>query len=90
MAKSVDKIVKGLHKLVTQLEDCGLICTEDMVKRVDSVAAVAEETAAGTEEASSATEEQTASMEQLTTSAQELAGIAEKLQEAVTGFKVEK
>ncbi|MBU0633640.1 MAG: methyl-accepting chemotaxis protein [Candidatus Omnitrophica bacterium] len=61
---------------------------EQIVKAVDEVAVVAEESASATQEASSSAQEQTASMEELTASAEELARLAIDLQAMVDRFKL--
>lgn len=61
---------------------------EKVVKAIDGIAAVAEESAASTQEASAAAEEMTASMEEMSASAQELAGLGRNLDESMNKFKL--
>lgn len=61
---------------------------KNMVKTMDSIAEVAEESAASTQEASAATEEQTASMEEIAANARQMNDAAEALQIKVKKFIV--
>lgn len=61
--------------------------TEELVKRVEQVALVANDTADATEEVSAAVEEQTAAMEEFTSTAQILAQIVAKLDEIIKKIK---
>lgn len=55
----------------------------NMMKSIDSIASVAEETSASTEESAAAAEEQASSMETISSTAQQLLGLAEKLHEDI-------
>lgn len=61
---------------------------DNIVRMVQDISSISQETAAGTEEVSASTEEQTATMESISSSAQELAKLAENLSMLVNKFKV--
>jgi methyl-accepting chemotaxis protein len=61
---------------------------DQLVKSVESIAAVTEEAASGTEEVSASTEEQTASVQEIAASAESLSEMAQELQKAVSVFKL--
>ncbi|MBU4304461.1 MAG: methyl-accepting chemotaxis protein [Candidatus Omnitrophica bacterium] len=64
--------------------------TEHVVKAVDEIAVIAEESSSSMEETSSSVQEQCASMEEMAASAQELAKMSNDLRDLVKKFKVEK
>ena len=68
-------ILKDIN-LITQNQESNAL---EILKAVDSIAVVAEETSASTEESAAAAEEQAASMETITTTSQQLLEYAEKL-----------
>jgi len=61
---------------------------DNIVRMVQDISSISQETAAGTQEVSASTEEQTATMESISSSAQELAKLAENLSMLVNKFKV--
>ena len=61
---------------------------DNIVRMVQDISSISQETAAGTQEVSASTEEQTATMESISSSAQELAKLAENLAMLVNKFKV--
>ncbi|MCD4845525.1 MAG: methyl-accepting chemotaxis protein [Methanosarcinales archaeon] len=69
----------------TQQQQVGI---ENVVKSIDGIAAVAQESAAGTQEASGAAQEQTASMQEVTSQIQELANISNELMDSLSSFSV--
>ena len=75
---------------VTIAKDSQILSTnaDNMVKMMENISAITEETAASAEEISSITEEQTASLEEISASAQTLAGVAEVLTKQVSIFKI--
>lgn len=62
--------------------------SEDVVKSVDTVKHLADETAANTQTISAAAEEQSASMEEIAASSQALSRLADELQTVVRKFKI--
>ena len=72
---NTDMILKDIN-LITQNQESNAL---EILKAVDSIAVVAEETSASTEESAAAAEEQAASMETITTTSQQLLEYAEKL-----------
>lgn len=61
---------------------------DSIVRMVQDISSISQETAAGTQEVSASTEEQTATMESISASAQDLAKLAENLLMLVNKFKV--
>ncbi|MBU4305020.1 MAG: methyl-accepting chemotaxis protein [Candidatus Omnitrophica bacterium] len=61
--------------------------SEQIIKAVDEVAAVAQDSASATQETSSSAQEQTASMEEMASNAQDLARMATELKDMVSRFK---
>jgi methyl-accepting chemotaxis protein len=60
----------------------------EMLKSVDSIATVAEETSASTEESAAAAEEQASSMELISSTSQQLLGLAEQMQAEYKNIKM--
>ncbi|MCD4845523.1 MAG: Cache 3/Cache 2 fusion domain-containing protein [Methanosarcinales archaeon] len=80
VANMVEEISASTHQ-----QQMGI---ENVVKSIDGIAAVAQQSAAGTQEASGAAQEQTASMEEVTSQIQELANISNDLMNSLSAFAV--
>ena len=76
--KAVDNTNEMLKDitLITQTQETNAL---DVLKSIDSIASIAEETSSSTEESAAAAEEQSASIETITTTAQQLLKFAENL-----------
>jgi hypothetical protein len=61
----------------------------EIVKAIDGIATVAEETSASTEEAAAAAEEQVSSMEMITSTSQQLLGYAENMTKEIRKIKLD-
>ncbi len=73
--EQTDVMINNIRQITEKQESNAI----DMVKSIDSVSVVAEETSASTEESAAAAEEQASSMELITSTAQSLLELAEKL-----------
>jgi methyl-accepting chemotaxis protein len=87
----VNKMARESSDLARDIASGGqerVIEIEGVIKEINNISHIAQESASAVEEITSSTEEQTASMQQLSASAQELARLAVELQEMVSKFKV--
>ena len=62
--------------------------SDTVVRMMENISSITEESAASSEEIASITEEQTASLEEINASSQTLAKLAENLQKQVAVFKI--
>jgi len=83
-AQNVSKHVEESLKIAVSLTED----SDSVVKMMENISSVTEESSASAEEISSITQEQTASLEEINASSQTLARIAENLQRQVSAFRV--
>lgn len=89
-----NKILKSIKILIDEINQIQVLIDEtdknkdDIVSRMESISAVAEENSASTEEVSASTEEITAIMNEFTFSANELNELALKLETEINKFKL--
>ena len=98
VADQVRKLAEESRKAVAQTEIMLLDITKitqeqessamDMMKTIDTIATVAEETSASTEESAAAAEEQASSMEMINATAQQLLGFAEMMNNELKSIKL--
>jgi len=82
---NTDTLVAEISSITQQLD----VSTSAMIKSIDMIATVAEETSASTEESAAAAEEQASSMESITTTAQRLLSLAEMLNKELKDYSHE-
>jgi methyl-accepting chemotaxis protein len=83
-AASTDGMLKEITIITKKQEKSAL----EILKSIDSIATVAEETSASTEESAAAAEEQAASMESITSASQQLLKYAEKLAQQFESYNL--
>ncbi len=88
IVRAVVQQVKQVQE-ISQLTEQQTLGAEALVKAIDQIAKVAEDSAVSTQQASAATVEQKAAMEHMALNAQELSATADKLRELVSRFRVE-
>jgi methyl-accepting chemotaxis protein len=81
---STSGLLKEIDDVTKQQENNAI----EIVKRIDGIAVVAEETSASTEESAAAAEEQASSMEMISSTSQSLLTFAEKLTKELEKMKV--
>ncbi len=92
--KLAEESKRAVESTATKIEQVkGIISnqqreTMEIVKNVDAISVVSEETSASTEESAAAAEEQVAAMEQINTIAQTLVQNAEKMQKQFQSIKI--
>jgi methyl-accepting chemotaxis protein len=86
--KAVSKTNEMLDEInaITKIQEDNAL---EIVKAVDGIATVAEETSASTEEAAAAAEEQVSSMEMITSTSQQLLGYAENMSKEIRKIKLD-
>jgi hypothetical protein len=82
--ENTDSILKEISS-ITLLQETNAL---DVLRSVDTIATVAEETSASTEESAAAAEEQASSMEMISATAQQLLGFAEQISQEYQNFKI--
>jgi methyl-accepting chemotaxis protein len=100
-AQATQSIVESINDLVTAVDSVSAVveentaATEEMAAgssevthAIENIAAVSEENSASVEEVSAATEQMTAQVEEVSASAAQLSDLAEKLQQAVSRFRM--
>jgi methyl-accepting chemotaxis protein len=96
VADQVRKLAEESRKAVAETElmvkEIGSVTNQqelnavEILKSIDSIASVAEETSASTEESAAAAEEQASSMEMISATAQQLLALAEQMQSGFSGI----
>jgi methyl-accepting chemotaxis protein len=92
--KLADESRKAVANTESMLQDISSITTQqetnsiEMMKQVDGIATVAEETSASTEESAAAAEEQSSSMEMISATSQQLLAYAEQMSASLKDIKL--
>ena len=84
---AIEKINAAVTDIDASSKTMG-IQKDEMIRVVESLAAISQENAAGTEEASASVEEQTASLEEISNASESLASLALDLQKSIQFFQV--
>ena len=93
--EEIQSTVKGIDVSTLEIEkgrevvDLSLKALSEIGKKVEEVAAVAEENASATDEVSAAADEQTTATREISESSQSIAFLAEKLERKVSTFKLQ-
>ena len=84
---SINDLMSGIKETQASVKDT-TAHKDDIVNRIQSISAVAEENSASTEEVSASTEEITAVMSEFTSASNELKELAQKLEVEINHFKL--
>lgn len=82
--KSTNDKIQGINKGISSVA----VTSDEVVRMVENIASITEETAASSQEISSITEEQTASLQEINASSQTLSKMAESLLGQISVFKI--
>ncbi|KXZ40464.1 methyl-accepting chemotaxis protein [Alkalithermobacter thermoalcaliphilus JW-YL-7 = DSM 7308] len=88
ISSAIKELLGNVQEIKSYTNDMN-IKKDDIIHVMSSLAASAQETSAGTEEVSASTEEQLASIEQVSSYVDNLNTLSNKLEEAVSKFKVD-